>query len=181
MGTEKGLFKDDDKFSPRHQELTDWIAVEDNARQFTWEILRLPVKSVQVEIEVPVYSPTRFLFGFADSVVSVHDSLGRTRKVLFEFKSSLRDYAAVLRQIQTYRTNISKIDHTVLIVNGSDDWALDDDDAYSDEFLDLARRLYSQQVYLYDFFSVQHTLGAIDHKYAVPSEDDLDERGRIKI
>jgi len=67
MATEKGLFQDEDRLAPAHQEMASWFA--QNGHTFVRRYLcDMPVEFT-CNLELPVTSANGFLYGFADVVL----------------------------------------------------------------------------------------------------------------
>ena len=103
MATEKGLFKDPDKYLPRHQEICEWFLNKKHAEWFIrFEMHDEPIQ-LQVQFEEPVKSKTDFLYGFCDVVLNYRTTADKQERVIIDAKASSRDRAAVMRQVKTYR------------------------------------------------------------------------------
>ena len=120
MGTEKGLFRDPGRFSPLHDDLSNWFANQGNQRSFLRRNLNIQAVSWRAELERPVLAKNDFLIGFSDLFVTFADALGDQRRLLVEFKSEIRDKAAILRQLRAYAAYCPRIDYTAIVVNQPD-------------------------------------------------------------
>lgn len=113
MGTEKGMFKDPDKFTKAHQQMSLWFTDQDNAYNFVRYFCLEEPEGLEVEIEVPVMTEKKFLYGYADVVIKLPHT-----NILVELKSSISDYGATLRQLKTYQQFIPNVSKTVLVIQG---------------------------------------------------------------
>ncbi len=118
MATEKGLFQDEDRFSPAHQEMAAWFA--QNAHTFVRRFLCDMPKELTTSLEVPVRSANGFLYGFADVVIDYETDQGAERSILIELKSRFRDFGRVLRQLNTYRAYLPNVTSVCFIHD--DEW-----------------------------------------------------------
>lgn len=119
MASEKGMFKDQDRSTKEHQEMCAWFNDDRNASTFVRYELRDCQQGVEIELEKTVRSPSGFLFGFADVVLSYVTDQGTAHKVLIEAKSSISDFGACLRQIRAYQEYLSGITRTCLVHSDS--------------------------------------------------------------
>ena len=177
MGTEKGLFQDNDKFTNRHNELTSAFGDSKFVYDFLWEFLRIAPKKYNVELEKPVKSSSGFLYGFADCYINIIDVFNNKFNFLIEFKSNLNDYASTLRQIKTYKEYLGEINYTLLIVNNSDKYL--NDLGFTKEFQDLFHLLYTQNIILIDYYDMNQYFGSIDHIYALLKEEEKEDSALV--
>lgn len=158
MGTEKGLFKDIEKYSKLHNEVTEYFANRDNVFNFLWGIAHIACKTFKIELEYPVRAKNEFLYGFADCIIDVIDDSDNHFKILLEFKSSLKDYPETLRQMNIYRTTLKNIDYAFLIVNMGK-WFLwnyeQQDDELNEKYDKIYHTLYEQNIILIDFHCIE--------------------------
>jgi len=117
MAREKGLFKDDDRFSATHDAMSDWFANRANQFGFLRYVMCSQPTHWKGELERPIVSKTGFLYGFADLVITFDDHFGSTRTILAEFKSTIRDKPSILRQINAYQSQLPMVDYRVLVYN----------------------------------------------------------------
>lgn len=116
MPKEKGLFKDDDRFTKEHERICSWFLSEEKARLFVlYDVHESPSERVRVVLEQPVRSASGFLYGFADVLLHFQNDQGQEHTVLIEAKSAISDLGSVLRQIRTYQEYLSGITSTYLI------------------------------------------------------------------
>lgn len=126
MPKDKGMFKDDDRFTKEHERICSWFLDEENTRLFVlYDVHECPSGRVKAILEQPVRSPTGFLYGFADVVLQFRNDQGHERTVLVEAKSAILDLGSVLRQIRTYQEYLPGITSTYLIHSVADEAEVD--------------------------------------------------------
>jgi hypothetical protein len=147
MKSEKGLFKDEDKYAKIHQDICSWF-ISDNAWNFVRFYLNDFAEDLEVKLETPVRSSSGFLYGFADVLLLYRTDQGHKHRVLIEAKSSISDFGAVLRQIRTYQEYLGDITKTCLI-HADERWYWCNDDDNS-----LGKYFGSQGIYKESFDSM---------------------------
>jgi hypothetical protein len=138
---DKGLIRDPDKYTQKHQEMCSWFIQGNNAFDFLRYHLCEIARNVSATLEVPAIGRNGFFYGFADIVIKYENETGATEKVLIEAKSTLSDYGAVLRQLRTYATYIAGITKTLVLYD-----QLQNDDGSAESF-------FSSQNVLIELFS----------------------------
>jgi len=172
MGTKKGHFtKDDaDRYTDKHLEICKWFLT--NADAFVrWFLFDRPVGRVKVILEKLITTPTGYIIGYTDVLLSYRTDQGTDQLVLIEVKTSLGDQAEALRQLNTYQQYLPAITKKCL-VHG--DWRFqpwlnqtDGDDLRDDA--DMRRTYSSQGIYVVEHECLKHGGGYNPHYCGFPS------------
>lgn len=172
MGTRKGHFtKDDaDRYTEKHLEICKWFIYNGGAfiRGFLFDN---PVGKIDVILEKLVTSPTGYIIGYADVLLSYRTDQGKDELVLIEVKTSLGDQAEALRQLNTYQQYLPEITKKCLV---HADWRfkpwLDEGDGEGlRDDADMRQTYSSQGIYVVEYESLQHNGGYNPHYCAFPS------------
>jgi|GEM_PF-6310422 len=154
MGTHKGHFtKDDaDRYTEKHLEVCKWFISNADAfvRRFLFE---KPAGKIDVILEKLITSPTSYIIGYADVLLSYRTDQGDSQLVLIEVKTSLGDQAEALRQLQTYAHYLPEITKKCLV---HADWRfkpwLDEKDGEGlRDDIDMRRTYSSQGIYVVEY------------------------------
>lgn len=153
MAFDKGLFRDDDRYTRQHEEMCSYLL--DNAQAFVRFYLGDLAVSPKVLLEEPVTGTNGYLFGYADFLMEYKTDQGVCHKVLIEAKSSISDIGSILRQIKTYKKYLSGVTKVCLVHSDvrynslREDGSVVDDQALEREGK-VARYFVSQGIY-FDF------------------------------
>lgn len=121
MRRDKGHFKDPDRSTKEHQDMSMWFTDHENLRNY----IRLFLCDIAIDpkatLEVAVSSQSGFLYGYADVLITYRTDQSKNENVLVEVKSFLSDFGETLRQIRTYQEYLRNITKTCLIHAGLDE------------------------------------------------------------
>lgn len=172
MGTKKGLFtkEDADRYTQKHLEICKWFLSNSNlfVRCFLYD---KPVQEVRVTLEHLITAQNGFIIGFADVLLSYSTDHGDAHTVLIEVKTSLRDEAEALRQLNTYPNYLSGITKRCLVHGDSHfkAWWNEDDEGKLEADLKMRDTFSSQGIYVADYESLQHGFFIPDYICVFPS------------
>ncbi len=171
MGKEKGLMKDPDKFSRAHQEISDWFSRKQNQYDFLRHMMHFMPKEWNTELEIPIKTETGFLIGFADAIMFLRDYGGSEYKLLLEFKSTIRDKSATLRQLKSYSTYSTNISQLIIIHN--------DDNAEENTVFEWAEFFKSQNIFLFSLSNCENSWPYFDYELSQLSDYELSSNPNI--
>ncbi len=143
---EKMGFKDNELFEQKHDEMLYELMDEKVAKNILFQIIKIneivkngknsknltteneslirsnissKVKNIQFKPEFPIQSYNSYIIGFVDILIEFEMIDGRKIYFVLEIKTKIESIGALLRQLNTYRSNLDNFYQYIVIVPNS--------------------------------------------------------------